>query len=246
MKTVSIVIPVYRRTTLLENTLASIIEQYGVKPEVIVVEDRPLDDSAQRLCFRHDIKYFASHKGTGYNNVSTIYNIGIRKATSDIIVMQSAECKYESTDGLQRLVAAIENDELKSVVPLVMSTGPHGGFIEWYNHPSLGARAGWTGFFCHAMHRSQLMKIGGYDEIFKGYGHDDDLLLFRMKSNGIQPRFEENVLVTHQWHPRHQCVPGEDEYNRDRRLEQEAIVNAGGPNVANLGKEWGMLPISIP
>ena len=241
MKTVSIVLPVYRRTALLANTLDSIAKQFDVKPEVIVVEDRPADDSAERLCWRHDIKYWASTKGSGYNNVSSIYNIGIKRATGDIIVMQSAECRFNSADGLRKLVAAIEDDELKSAVPIVQSLGPRGEFIEWYNHPRLGARAGWTGFFCHAMNRSQLMKIGGYDEVFRGYGHDDDLLLFRMKWNGIQPQFVEDVLVTHQWHPRHQCVAGEDSYNCGVRQALEDAVRAGHLNVANLGREWGVI-----
>lgn len=234
MKSVSIVLPTWRRPGLLQKTLESIFRQDNLPPlQVIVVEDRPTDFSTAGLCRDYSVEYFASYSdGIGYNNVSTIYNHGIRNATGDILIMQSAECKFESLDGLAKMVTAIEADELASVVPLVQSVGPRGEFIEWYNHPTLGARAGWTGFFCHAMHRAQMTKIGGYDEIFLGYGHDDDLLLFRMKWNGIKSRFVEDVLVTHQWHPRHRCVTGEDEYNRKQREAAEAAVRAGGPNVA--------------
>lgn len=240
MKTVSIVLPLHRRTPLLANTLESLSRQNLVSFQTIVVEDRPVDSSGRELCKRFGVEYYVYGKGTGYNNVSLIYNCGIRKATGNIIVMESAECKFEGYDGLSKLVAAVENDELASAVPFVKSVGPCGEFIEWYNHPTLGARAGWTGFFCHAMHRNQLMKIGGYDEIFKGYGHDDDLLLFRMKHNGIQSHFVE-TLVTHQWHSRHHCVAGEDEYNWAQRKLKEQEVLIGGPNLANIGRDWGVL-----
>ena len=241
MKTVSIILPLHRRTQLLSHTLTSIAYQDYPQVDAIVVEDRPVDQSGRQLCERYGATYYVSTKGEGYNNVSTIYNIGIKRAHGDIIVMQSSECMFSNRDDLSKLVAAIKDDEMKSAVPLVQSLGPRGEFIEWYNHPRLGARAGWTGFFCHAMHRSQLMKIGGYDEGFRGYGHDDDLLLFRMKWNGIQPQFVEDVLVTHQWHTRHRCVEGEDAYNYGFRMGLEDAVRAGHLNVANLGREWGVI-----
>ncbi len=244
MKSVSIILPCWRRTPLLANTLDSIFSQQNLPEDlqVIVVEDAPIDHSCMRLCGSLGVDYYARRRGgQGYSNVGAIYNIGIKRAHGDIVIMQSAECKYEMTNGLHKLIEAIEDDELKSAVPCVQSIGPRGHFVEWYNHPHLGARAGWTGFFCHALHRSQLLKVQGYDEVFQGYGHDDDLLLFRLKWNGVVPRFVPDVLVTHQWHQRHQCVAGEDAYNHGVRLGLEDAVRRGHPNVANASNEWGAL-----
>ncbi len=243
MCTVSIVLPLWNRAALLARTLDSIFQQRDLPPlQVIVVEDRPANPTGASVCQRYPVEYYARHKGTGYNNVSTIYNCGIKKATGDILMMQSAECKYETLTGIHDLVQAIEGDEFSSSVPIVQALDQRGNFDEWYCHPTGGGRPGWTGFFVHAVHRSQIMRIGGYDEIFRGYGYDDDLLLFRMKHNGIVPRFIENVLVSHQYHPRYAGAAAEDAFNRNAWQEkQNAVITGRELNIANLGKEWGIL-----
>lgn len=250
MKSVSIVMPCYRRTALLAHTLASIKEQIGlfnletrsVDLQIIVVEDRPVDSSVERLCAAYGVEYYARMRGLGYNNVGPIYNCGIKRATGDILIMQSAECMYETPYAIRDLVAAIENDEQLSAVPLVKSLGPFGQLIEWYAHPTLSLRPGWPGMFVHAVHRSQIMKIQGYDEIFEGYGHDDDLLLWRMAYNGIRTVFVGSAVAAHQWHPRHVPKRGENECNEAlRRAKQAEVVSGIMPNVANNGREWGEL-----
>ena len=243
MKTVSIVLPLWNRSELLMHTLESIFRQTDLPPlQVIVVEDRPANPTGASVCRQYPVEYYARHKGVGYNNVGPIYKCGIKKATGDILIMQSADCKYETLTGIRDLVQAIEGDEFSSSVPVVQALNHRGDFDEWYCHPRLGGRPGWTGFFVHAVHRSQIMRIGGYDEIFKGYGYDDDLLLFRMKHNGIVSRFVENVLVSHQYHPRYAGAAAEDAFNRARWQEKQKAVLAGcEPNVANIGKSWGIL-----
>jgi glycosyltransferase involved in cell wall biosynthesis len=244
MKSVSIVIPLWNRTVLLASTLVSIFNQRNLPPlEVIVVEDRPNDLSGQVLCQKYPIKYFKKN-GTqrGYCNVGGVYNCGIKQATGEILIMQSAECKYETQTGIYDLVSAIQDDELASSVPLVQALGSNGEFGEWYCHPRAGGRPGWTGMFVHAVHRSQVLKVGGYDEIFQGYGFDDDLLLFRLKMNGVQPRHIETVLASHQWHPRHASLDKETRENQTIYVAKVLAIRQGlEPNIANIGHEWGVL-----
>jgi GT2 family glycosyltransferase len=245
MKSVSIIIPLWNRTALLKNTLDSIYRQANLpeKLQVIVVEDRPVNNTGRSLCVSRGVEYYCRRRpGSEYNNVGAVYNCGIKIATGDILIMQSAEVKYETSTGISDLVAAIQDDELSSVVPIVKSLTEEGGFAEWFCHPREGARPGWAGFFVHVMHRSQILKIGGYDEIFQGYGFDDDLLLFRMKKNGIRTQFVESVLASHQWHPRHEGITQETEANRQIFVaKQEAVSSGREPNIANIGRDWGVL-----
>lgn len=245
MKAISIVIPLWNRTALLRNTLDSIYRQKNLpeKLQVIVVEDRPPNNTGRNLCVSRGVEYYCRRRsGNEYSNVGPVYNCGIKHATGDILIMQSAEVKYETSTGIADLVAAVQDDELTSAVPIVRSLEEDGAFIEWYCHPREGARPGWTGFFVHAVHRSQILKIGGYDEIFKGYGFDDDLLLFRMKKNGIRTQFVESVLASHQWHFRHEGITQETEANRQIFVAKRDAVDSGRePNIANLGCDWGIL-----
>lgn len=235
---VSIVLPLWNRTALLKKTLVSIFCQKDLpKLEIIVVEDCPPDDSGKQLCefFGEKIVYCRRYRDIKrYSNVGAVYNIGIRQATGDILIMQSAECKYETPTGIADLVAAIEGDELASAVPLVQSVDHAGRFIEWYCHPREGGRPGWAGMFAHAIHREQVLKVGGYDEAFQGYGFDDDLLLYRLKKNGVKPRHVESVLVTHQWHPRY-CGTDERENKKIYLAKIEAVESGREPNVAKPG-----------
>lgn len=245
MKSVSIVIPLWNRITLLKNTLDSIYRQKNLpeKLQVIVVEDRPLNDTGRNLCRSRGVEYYVRRRlGNEYSNVGPVYNCGIKQATGDVLIMQSAEIKYETITGIAELVASVQDDELSSAVPIVQSLTHEGAFAEWFCHPRGGERPGWTGFFAHAIHRSQILKIQGYDEIFQGYGFDDDLLLFRMKKNGIQTKFVESVLVSHQWHQRHEGITQETEANRQIFVAKKEAVDFGRePNIANLNCEWGVL-----
>lgn len=214
-KTISIVLPLWRRTRLLANTLASIARQTRQPNEVIVVEDRPTAPDARHLCRGYGYKYLSidGPAPDEYRNVGFVYNRGIEQATGDIVIMQSAECMYESKTGISDLVAAIAANEFASAVPFVQSLTPTRKFCEWFCHPTLGGRPGWTGMFCHAIHRKRLSEVGGYDEIFKGYGFDDDLLLYRLKRNGVKPQYV-NTLVSHQWHERHATIQRETDANK--------------------------------
>jgi glycosyltransferase involved in cell wall biosynthesis len=213
-KTISIVLPTWNRTKLLANTLASIARQTRQPSEIIVVEDRPRDSSTRHVCIGYGAKHIpVPGESIEYRNVGFVYNRGIEQATGDIVIMQSAECMYESKTGIADLVSAIESDGYASAVPLVRSLSPTGRFIEWFCHPTLGGRPGWTGMFCHAIHRQRLVEVGGYDEIFKGYGFDDDLLLYRLKKNGVNPR-HVNTIVSHQWHERHATIQRETDANK--------------------------------
>lgn len=226
MKTVSIVLPLWNRTRLLANTLGSIARQTRQPNEIIVVEDRPNDESGRRLCEGRAKWIPMDGYPDVYRNVGSVYNVGLKAATSDIVIMQSAECMYESTRGISDLLSGIESDGFASAVPYVRSLSPTGRFIEWFCHPSLGGRPGWTGMFCHAIHRQRLVEVGGYDEVFKGYGFDDDLLLYRLKRNGVQPR-HVNTIVSHQWHPRHDTIQSETDANKDIYLFRIQQIEAG-------------------
>lgn len=227
-KTITIVLPLWNRTRQLAATLASISKQTRQPNEIIVVEDRPRDPGGRHLCIGYGIRHIplAGPAPDVYRNVGFVYNRGIEQASGEIVIMQSAECMYESKTGIADLVGAIESDEFASAVPLVRSLSPTGKFVEWFCHPTLGGRPGWTGMFCHAIHRKRLTDVGGYDEIFRGYGFDDDLLLYRLRRIGVVPR-HINTLVSHQWHERHATIQRETDANKLIYDERVAAIERG-------------------
>lgn len=242
MKTVSIVMTPWNRTRLLEKTLDTIFAQRYPGLQVIVVEDRPSEFSTQALCMKHGIEYACRKDHTeGWTNPAPLLNHGIKRATGDIVIIQNAECKYDTETGIADLVAEIENDELSSSFAIVQNLDENGNSIGYLSHPTETGRAGWFSYFCQAVHRSQIMKIQGFDECFLKYGFEDDMFEFRLKQNGVKFKYAEKVLVSHQWHPRYQYTgieqAGELLYHEKRKAVEEGRES----NVANEGKEWGVI-----
>lgn len=239
---VSIIMTPWNRTRLLSNTLDSIFRQRYPDLQIIVVEDRPTEFSTEALCHKHGLEY-ACRKSSfeEWTNPAALLNYGLKRAKGEIIILQNAECKYETEDGIARLVSDVERDEMVSTVPLVQSLDEQGRFIQWFSHPTDQERAGWISYFCQAIRRSQVLRIGGFDEIFNGYGHEDDLFEFRLRKNGIKFKYAENVLVSHQWHKRYHYT-GVERQNELIRIEMERKINAGEvPNIANFGKDSGQI-----
>jgi GT2 family glycosyltransferase len=239
---VSIVMTPWNRTKLLSNTLDSIFKQKYPNLQIIVVEDRPTEFSTEALCHRHGIEYAVRRNDPNeWCNPAALLNHGIRKAKGEIIIIQNAECKYESETGIADLIEDVVNDEMVSTVPLVQSIDDRERFIQWFSHPTDQQRAGWISCFCQATRRSQILRVGGFDEIFHGYGHEDDLFEFRLRTNGVKFKYKENVLVSHQWHERYHYT-GVEQQNEIIRIEMEMKIKAGEvPNIANFGKDWGQI-----
>jgi GT2 family glycosyltransferase len=242
MTSVSIIMTPFNRTPLLRNTVDSIVRQKYPNLQVIVVEDRPSEASAQVLCEQNGFLYAARRRSQeGWMNPAPLLNHAIKRATGDIVIFQNAECKYETLTGIADLVAPMIEDPTLSTSAIVQSLDEHGNFYGWYAHPRDQERAGWFSYFCQAVRRDVVTKIQGFDEIFWGYGFEDDLFEYRLKKEGVKMRHVESVLVSHQFHPRYHYTGIEVGNESLCREVIAAVENGSQPNVANYGKPWGNL-----
>jgi len=243
---VSIIMTPHNRTNLLMTTLDSIWAQNYPDLEIIVVEDRPSENSLGAFCARNKIKYAARKTPLeGWVNPAPLLNHGLLMATKDIIIFQNAECKHEKLDTIQSLVLPIVEAEQKHYPPLstsacVQSLNRDGSFEQWLVHPTDGARAGWISYFCQAVSRASAMKVQGFEEEFKQYGYEDDMFEFMLRESGVRLSTILGTLVSHQWHPK---------FTGDQKNSGEGIykriccqVKVGErPPVANYKKPWGNL-----
>jgi GT2 family glycosyltransferase len=236
----------YNRKALLEITLGPIWEQNYPDLEVVVVEDRPTENSLGAYCTRHKIKYDARRsKIEGWMNPAPLLNRGLLMSEKEIVIFQNAEVKHETLTCIADLVTPIIQAQIDQESPLstsayVQSLNRDGSFEQWFVHSKEGHRAGWISPFCQALSRASAMKIQGFEESFKAYGYEDDLFEFMLRYSGVRIGCVKEALTSHQYHKRFegdQRNGNEDIYKRIRR-EIEVGVR---PPVANWGKEWGRI-----
>lgn len=90
-----------------------------------------------------------------------------------------------------------------------------------------------------ALHRSQFIEIGGYDEDLVGIAYDDRDLIDRLLGNGCH-YCPTDAATAHLYHPRakgYYVGEGPLEWDYNKNLFFSRI----GKIVRNEGKEWGKL-----
>jgi GT2 family glycosyltransferase len=243
--TVSIVMTAYKRAGLLLKTLESISRQTRQPDQVIVVEDGH-DGGATHGVFtdfknrRMPIEYFRRHNrpNLGYSNPAIPKNIGIKKATGDILIIQCAEVMFTENTDLENLIRPVEQDENVSSFALVKALHGNGDFHQWYAGPERAPK--WYLDFCQAVRRQAVLNIGGFDEEYQGYGFDDDDFAFRLQESGIKYQWAPEVVCHHQYHEINDKDTSLSEAGRCRlaRVIFDIENKKCGPE-ANVGRNWG-------
>ena len=210
VKSVSIVIPCTEsRRTQLYFTLASIVRQhYPGKLEIIVVEDvKPdfpfLPGSIKQLCIEYGAQYW-QYRRTEYKpdfqNPGRVRNLGLSKATGEILMTQDCEIVHESPRVIEDLVNFVGDDRKLLATACLRSLNQKNEFDGWYNHPG-PPKYGIMGGCLAAIHRETVLAMGGFEESFFGYGYEDNFYIWLLSKNGVRADYV-NTMTAHQWHPR--------------------------------------------
>lgn len=217
---VSLVMAAYNRKEQARHSLDSIYHQRYPDIDVVFVDDGSTDGT-EELAGLYPIRYIRI-KNRGWN-VARTFNVGIRAAKHDILIMQGAEVRH-LTDVILKLARASEADEKAWILANVRT---HDG-VDYCSSSHLRPCA----FFLSCLRRKWLMEIRGFDEEYILPGHDDDDLAFRLITHiGLAQRCDDTIRGEHQWH---EPAPFT---SANGQMYTEKCANGGA--VRNLGKEWG-------
>jgi GT2 family glycosyltransferase len=245
---ISIVMAYHNRRNQLLKTLDSI--RYFGNPEIIIVDDA----SDERIDDIRDITLIRIEpEQKKWVNSCIPYNIGFAKAKGDVIIIQNPECIHigdilKYTENLKEGIVFshgaysldyhldYEGYDFDSLKYLIMKE-PQRCQIEhhgWYNH-SKYRPAGYH--FCMSMTRTDLEKLGGFDETYaKGVGFEDDDLVRRIKKAGMNLQIIDDPFVIHQKHKRTNYMGIWDK----RMLNNDLFLKAGnGPIKSQNNKYYG-------
>ena len=230
---ISIVLTHFNRSHLLNKTLHSLSYNKTKEFEVVIVDDGSVPQEKKELrdlVHQYTTKgikfqlYFLSATEKWYDNPCIPYNIGIRKAKGDKIIIQSAECVHvgklldyveknlkeneyfsfgcysfdrNQTEQLQKQPVSTPQDVLKIANPPNNNAVTHCEQAGWYNH----SRYRPLGYhWCNAYNTSDIKKIKMFDERYsKGIAYDDDEFAYRCNRD-LDRVLVDSPMVIHQWH----------------------------------------------
>ena len=227
---VSICVPTYNRESYLAQTLESIYAQ-NYPAEVVIVDDGSTDGT-KAVCDRFPVQYFYLDRPHPASWVRAA-NASIRQATGDICILQSAEVVHQGTV-IEPLAHAIEASPMTFVIARVIAENEGLDYTGTSNPRPF--------FFLGAILRQHLLDIRGLDEDFVEQTYDDNDLADRlMRGLGLTPKFRDDIVGLHKWHPRSNV---DESLRRMGALYYQKTMawNRGEiSHVRNLDREWGQL-----
>jgi GT2 family glycosyltransferase len=222
----------YNRKPQLIRTLKSIEKSIKVdEVEVIITNDcsapeHSIDDLNGQFKFPINV-INVDPKDRWYINPCVPFNMAIKEAKGEFIILQNPECMHvgdilldvsyclnpklyitygcysinqDTTNSLGTLNLESEtlyDDTMKLISPLTTASVIVGE-NSWYNHSLYRPNAY---HFISAINKVNITDLGGFDERYAmGIGFDDDELLWRIKLKGLSVLIQDSPMGIHQWH----------------------------------------------
>lgn len=202
----------YQRQELLDRTLETIHNSKIKDYELILVDDA--SDEPLVCSDAHVVRIEKQDKW--WHNPCIPFNLGFGIANGDVVIIQNPECMHMG-DILSYVHNNIkegqyfsfgcysineqETKELRvskspSIQDKAFGLDQRNG---WYNHATFRP----VGYhFCSAIMKSDLDKVGGFDERYaRGISYDDDDFLYRVNDKGLSIKIINDPFVIHQYHP---------------------------------------------
>ncbi|HXL37282.1 MAG TPA: glycosyltransferase [Ktedonobacteraceae bacterium] len=200
MMCVSVVVPTFKRPTLLARCLEALLAQdfAPIEYEVIIVDDAVSDltrcqveQYAKRAEIRgHTIRYFAA---TNSHGPAAARNIGLYAAYGEIIAFTDDDC-IPSPGWLKAGVVALTDNVVAVAGHIIVPLPPAPTDYE-YNASSL-AHSEFVTANCF-VRRTALISIGGFDERFTAAWREDSDLIFTLQELGAHCIAAQDAVVIH-------------------------------------------------
>lgn len=251
----SVVIPTYNRLETLRVVLPSLLAQTLAHDayEIVVADSRSTDGTAEYLAGVADgagasrVRYLPGD----YNGRASARNAGIAAARAPLVLFTDADI-IASPDLLARHLE--DHETAHPARAAVVGCELQVKSLEDYRmqrdqpatrkplHPPTRRRLSWLYFLTGnaSVGRDDLLAVGGFDEAFTGYGHEDLELGYRLQKAGVELRYDASAVNYH-WHP-----VGYEEQKRKMELAGVSTVRFYRKHrdiavMANLG----MTPVSL-
>ena len=248
---ISVVIPTYNRLDTLRHVVPSLLRN-TVAPEsmeIVVADSNSTDGTAAYLAAVTAAHPNVRHVPGPYSGRAMARNAGVAASRGPGVLFTDADI-IASPDLLYRHLAHHAAGEPVAVVGMEVQVDSYADYERKRDNPELRAplhglrpkRLTWLYFLTGnaSVRRSDLDRVGGFDEHFTGYGHEDLELGYRLQRAGVRLVYEPRAVDYH-WHP----VPYEEQKQKMELAGRSTVRFYRKHRTADVWLRLGMTPLSL-
>src|SRR5580704_11537693 len=207
----SVVIPTYNRLDTLRYVVPSLLGNSlrAERFEIVVADSNSTDGTADYLAGVSAEDKRVRHLPGPYTGRAMARNAGIEAARGEVVMFTDADIIADPAL-LERHLAHHAAARNIAVVGMELQVSSLTDYERLAAHPEQRTplhprnrkRLSWLYFLTGnaSVRKSDLDRVGRFDENFTGYGHEDLELGYRLQQAGIEIRYEP-CAVDYHWHP---------------------------------------------
>ncbi len=219
---ISVVIPTYNRLDSLREVIPALLRSDVRRDrfELVVADSQSNDGTAEYLAAVAAEHPNVRHVPGPYTGRAMARNAGVAASRGPVVLFTDADI-IASPDLISRHLEHHARDEAVAAVGMEVQVDSLADYerkradavLRTPLHGERPKRLSWLYFLTGnaSVRRSDLERVGGFDEAFTGYGHEDLELGYRLQRAGVAIVYEPRAVNYH-WHP----VPYEE---RKRKME---------------------------
>lgn len=248
---ISVVVPTYNRLDTLRYVIPSLVAQ-DLRPdafEVIVADSQSNDGTAEYLAEVRRTSPNVRHLPGPYTGRAGARNAGIAAARAPIVLFTDADI-IASPDLLARHLARHAAGAGRAVIGCEIQVDSYAEYQRKSGnpaardplHPPTRKHLTWLYFMTGncSVRRDDLERVGGFDEAFTGYGHEDLELGYRLQHAGIAIDYAPEAVNYH-WHP----VPYDQQQGRMELAGRSTVRFFRKHPTFDVRLRLGMTPLSL-
>lgn len=248
---VSVVIPTYNRLDTLREVVPSLLAQ-DLPPstyELLICDSNSNDGTAEFLAKVSEQHPGVRHVPGPYGGRAEARNAGIAAARGPIVAFNDADI-IASPDLLRRHLERHRGQSGIAVVGWEVQVKDLDDYRRKRDrpeergrlHPQSRRRLSWLYFLTGnaSVRREDLRRVGGFDESFTGYGHEDLELGYRLQKAGVRIVYEPQAVNYHC-----QDVPHDDQNEKMRLAGRSTVRFYRKHRDPAVRLNLGMTPLSL-
>lgn len=251
MPEISVVVPTYNRLETLEYVLPTLLAQDLARSEfeVLVCDSNSTDGTAEFLARMRTEHSNVRYLPGAYSGRAAARNAGIAAAQGEVVLFNDSDI-FASPDLLSQHLRHHRAARSVAVVGLEVQVKDFADYAYKREHPEMRGflhkptrtRLPWLYFLTGnaSVRRSDLLRVGCFDESFTGYGHEDLELGYRLERAGVTILYEPKAVNYHC-----QDVPHDDQKEKMRLAGRSTVrFYRKHPDFA-VQLNLGMTPVSL-
>ena len=248
---ISVVVPTYNRLDTLRYVIPALVAQ-DLRPdafEVIVADSQSNDGTAEYLAEVGRTSPNVRHLPGPYTGRAGARNAGIAAARAPIVLFTDADI-IAAPDLLSRHLARHAKGHGRAVIGCEIQVDSYAEYERKSAnaaardplHPATRKHLTWLYFMTGncSVRRDDLDRVGGFDEAFTGYGHEDLELGYRLQHAGITIEYAPEAVNYH-WHP----VPYDQQQGRMELAGRSTVRFFRKHPTFDVRVRLGMTPVSL-